>query len=334
MASYIARRKFLATLLGGAAVAWPLAARAQQPAMPVIGYLGAFAPTGLQITAIRKGLAELGYVEGRNVAIDYVHPDVQNPDGQYDQLPKLAADFVHRQVALIFAQSTPPALAAKAATSAIPIVFNIPDDPVKLGLVASIARPGGNATGMNFLFGDLGAKQLGLLRELLPKAVRVGLLINPRGPNADAVTKDMRAAASAIAVELVIGEASDSREIEAVFATLASKRVDALVIGTDPFFFGRRVQITTLATRYGLPTIYNARDYAEAGGLMTYGTSQSEAFRQAGAYAGRILKGEKPADLPVVQSSKFEFIINLATARALGLEVPATLLARADEVIE
>jgi putative tryptophan/tyrosine transport system substrate-binding protein len=320
------RRDFIASL--GGAAAWPLAARAQQPAMPVIGYLGAFAPTELQITAIRKGLAELGYVEGRNVVVD-VHSD-----GQYDRLSDIATDFVRRQVALIVAISTPPALAAKAATSTIPIVFNIADDPVKLGLVASLARPGGNATGMTFLLGDLGAKQLGLVRELVPKAARVGLLINSRSPNADAVTRDMKAAASSIAVELVIVEASDSREIETAFATLNSKRVDALVIGTDPFFFGRRVQITTLATRHGLPTIYNARDYAEAGGLMVYGTSQREAYRQAGAYAGRILKGEKPADLPVVQSSKFEFIINVATARTLGLEVPPTLLARADEVIE
>jgi putative tryptophan/tyrosine transport system substrate-binding protein len=327
------RREFI-TLLGGAAAAWPLAARAQQSAMPVIGYLGVFAPTGLQITSIRKGLAEFGYVERRNVAIDYVHPDVQNPDGRFERLTALATEFVNRQVALIFAQSTPLALAAKAATTAIPIVFNIPDDPVKLGLVSSLARPGGNATGMNFLLGDLGAKQFGLLRELVPKAVRVGLLINSHGPNADAVTKDMKAAASAIAVELVIVEASDSREIETAFSTLASKRVDALVVGPDSLFFGRRVQITTLATRYGLPTIYNTRDYAEAGGLMTYGTSLIEAYRQAGAYAGRILKGEKPADLPVVQSSKFEFIINLATARALGVTVPPSLLATADEVIE
>jgi putative tryptophan/tyrosine transport system substrate-binding protein len=320
------RREFI-TLIAGTAT-WPVAAGAQQPAMSIIGYLGAFAPTELQITAIRKGLAELGYVEGRNVVVD-VHSD-----GQYDRLSDIATDFVRRQVALIVAISTPPALAAKAATSTIPIVFNVADDPVKLGLVASLARPGGNATGMTFLLGDLGAKQLGLVRELVPNAARVGLLINSRSPNADAVTRDMKAAASSISVELVIVEASDSREIETAFATLNSKRVDALVIGTDPFFFGRRVQITTLATRHGLPTIYNARDYAEAGGLMVYGTSQREAYRQAGAYAGRILKGEKPADLPVVQSSKFEFIINLATARALGLEVPPTLLARADEVIE
>jgi putative ABC transport system substrate-binding protein len=320
------RREFI-TVIGGAAT-WPLAARAQQPAMPVIGYLGSFAPTGTFLAAFRKGLADSGYVEGRNVAIDYV------TDGQYDRLPIIAADFARRQVAVIVAVSTPPALAAKAATRDIPIVFNIPDDPVKLGLIATLARPGGNATGVNFLLGDLGAKQLGLLKELVPKAVRVGLLINSRAPNSDAVMRDLQAAASAIAVELVTVRASDSREIDAAFAALAGKTVDALVVGTDSFFFGRRVQITTLATRHGLPSIYNARDYAEAGGLMTYGTNLTEGFRQAGIYAGRILNGEKPADLPVVQSSKFEFIINLATARALGLDVPASLLARTDEVIE
>jgi ABC-type uncharacterized transport system substrate-binding protein len=320
------RREFI-TVIGGAAT-WPLAARAQQPAMPVIGYLGSFAPTGTFLAAFRKGLADSEYVEGRNVAIDYV------TDGQYDRLPIIAADFARRQVAVIVAVSTPPALAAKAATRDIPIVFNIPDDPVKLGLIATLARPGGNATGVNFLLGDLGAKQLGLLKELVPKAVRVGLLINSRAPNSDAVMRDLQAAASAIAVELVTVGASDSREIDAAFAALAGKTVDALVVGTDSFFFGRRVQITTLATRHGLPSIYNARDYAEAGGLMTYGTNLTEAYRQAGVYAGRILKGEKPADLPVVQSSKFEFIINLATARALGLDVPASLLARTDEVIE
>ena len=321
------RREFI-TMLGGGAAAWPLRARAQQAGMPVIGYLGTFAPTGTFLAAFRKGLADSGYVEGRNVAVDYV------TDGQYDRLPIIAADFARRKVALIVAVSTAPALAAKAATRDIPIVFNIPDDPVKLGLIATLARPGGNATGMNFLLGELGAKQLGLLQELVPKAVRVGLLVNSRAPNSEAVMRDLQAAASAIAVELVTVGASDSREIDAAFLTLAGKRVAALVVGTDAFFFARRVQITTLATRHGLPSIYNARDYAEAGGLMTYGTNLTEGFRQAGVYAGRILKGEKPADLPVVQSSKFEFIINLATARALGLEVPPTLLARADEVIE
>ena len=323
------RRRELIKFIGSAA-AWPLAARAQQPTMPVIGYLGSFAPTGTFLAAFRKGLTDSGYVEGRNVAIDYVTVT----DGQYDRLPIIAADFARRQVALIVAVSTPPALAAKAATRDIPIVFNVPDDPVKLGLIATLARPGGNATGMNFLLGDLGAKQLGLLQELVPKAVRVGLLINSRAPNSDAVMRDLQAAASAIAVDLVTVGASDSREIDEAFVALARKQVDALVVGTDAFFFGRRVQITTLATRHGLPSIYNARDYAEAGGLMTYGTNLTDAFRQAGVYAGRILKGEKPADLPVVQSSKFEFIINLATARALGLDVPASLLARTDEVIE
>jgi putative tryptophan/tyrosine transport system substrate-binding protein len=320
------RREFIA-YIGGAA-AWPLGARAQQTAMPVIGYLGSFAPTSTFLAAFRKGMTDSGYVEGRNVAVDYV------TDSQYDRLPIIAADFVRRQVTLIVAVSTPSALAAKAATRDIPIVFNIPDDPVKLGLIATLARPGSNATGVNFLLGDLGAKQLGLLQELVPKAVRVGLLINSRAPNSDAVMRDLHAAASAIAVELVTVGASDSREIDAAFVALAEKRVDALVVGTDPFFFGRRVQITTLATRHGLPSIYNARDYAEAGGLMSYGTKLTDGFRQAGVYAGRILNGEKPTDLPVVQSSKFEFIINLATARALRLEVPPTLSARADEVIE
>jgi putative tryptophan/tyrosine transport system substrate-binding protein len=321
------RRKFI-TLLGGAAAAWPLAARAQQAAMPVIGYLGTFAPTGTFLTAFRRGLADSGYVEGRNVAIDYVI------DGQYDRLPIIAADFARRQVALIVAVSTAPALAAKAATRDIPVVFNIPDDPVKLGLIATLARPGANATGMHFLLGELGAKQLGLLQELLPKAIRVGLLINSRAPNSDAVKRDLQTAASAIGVELVTVGASDSRDIDAAFVALAGKRVDGLVVGTDSFFFSRRVQITTLATRHGLPSIYNARDYAEAGGLMSYGTNLTEGFRQAGVYAGRILKGEKPAELPVQAPTKYELAINLKTAKALGLDVPPTLLARADEVIE
>ena len=325
------RREFI-TLLGGAAALWPLAARAQQATMPVIGYLGSGLPTGHLTVAFRKGLAEFGYIEGRNVAIDYVHPE--GPEGQYDRLPMMAAEFVRRRVALIAAITTPPALAAKAATDTIPIVFNVPDDPVRLGLVASLARPGGNATGVSFLFGELGAKQLGLLHELVPKAARIGLLVNPRNANAEAVTRDLSAAASATPVQLIVVEATDSREIETAFATLVGKRVDALVVGTDPFFFRRRIQLTTLATRHALPTVYNARDYAEAGGLMSYGTSLTEAFRQTGVYAGRILKGEKPADLPVVQSTKFEFVINLPTASALGIDVPPMLLARVDEVIE
>jgi len=303
----------------------PLAARAQQGALPVIGYLGTFAPTATFLAAFRKGLADSGYVEGRNVAIDYV------TDGQYDRLRcgfRAPAGRANRS------RFDPTGTRRESCHARYPDRVQHPDDPVKLGLIATLARPGGNATGMNFLLRDLGAKQLGLLQELVPKTVRVGLLINSRAPNFDGVMRDLQAAASAIAVELVTVGASDSREIDAAFVALAGKRVDALVVGTVSFFFGRRVQITTLATRHGLPSIYNARDYAEAGGLMTYGTTLTEAFRQAGVYAGRILKGEKPADLPVVQSSKFEFIINLATARALGLDVPPTLLALADEVIE
>jgi putative tryptophan/tyrosine transport system substrate-binding protein len=230
--------------------------------------------------------------------------------------------------------TTPPALAAKTATMAVPIVFMVADDPVKFGLVASFARPGGNATGVSFLFSELGPKQLGLLREVVPNAARIGLLVNPHNANAEAVTQEVTAAATAVNVETKVVEASDTRGIEAAFATLVGSHVDALVVGTDPFFFRRRVQLTTLATRHGLPAIYNASDYAEAGGLMSYGTSLTEAFRQTGIYAGRILKGDKPADLPVVQSTKFVFVINLPTARALGLEISPTLLARADEVIE
>ena len=322
------RREFI-SLLGGAAAAWPLAARAQQPAMPVIGYLGVGPPTEHLTAAFRQGLAEFGYVEGRNVAIEHAYSD-----GQYGRLPALATELVRRQVALIVAITTPPTLAAKGATDTIPIVFSVADDPVSLGLVASFAHPGGNATGVTYLFSELGAKQLGLLRELIPKAARIGLLVNPHNVNAEPVTRDIKAAASSIAVELLVVEATDSREIEAAFVTLVGKGVDALVVGTDPFFYRRRIQITTLATRHALPSVYNARDYAGAGGLMSYGTNLIEALRQVGVYAGRILKGDKPADLPVVQSTKFEFVLNLPTARALGLEVPPMLLARADEVIE
>jgi putative ABC transport system substrate-binding protein len=323
------RREFI-TLISSAAV-WPLAARAQQQAMPVVGYLGAGFPASgaSSVAIIRQALAEAGYVEGRNVAIEY-----RWAEGKYDRLPALAAEFVRRQVAVIVAVPTPAALAAKAATTTIPIVFAAAEDPVKLGLVGNLARPSGNMTGASILYAELGPKQLGLLRELVPTAARIGLLINPNNVNAEDLTIGLTAAGAAMGVQIEVVQASNILEIDAAFASLARKRADALVAGTDSFFFNRRLQLATLATRHAIPTIYNARDYAEAGGLMSYGTRLMEALRQVGIYTGRILQGAKPADLPVVQSSKFEFVINLSTARALGLEVPPTLLARADEVIE
>jgi putative ABC transport system substrate-binding protein len=325
----VKRREFI-TLLGSVA-AWPLAARAQQGAMPVIGYLGAGSPatTAGTLATLRQVLADAGYVEGRNVAIEY-----RFAEGKYDRLPALAAELVRRQVAVIVAIPTPAALAAKAATTTIPIVFVAAEDPVKLGLVANLARPGGNVTGGSILFAELGPKQLGLLRELVPTAARVGLLINPNNINAEEVTKDVTAAGAVVGVEIEVVHASSILEIDAAFASLVRKRADALVTATDSLFFNRRLQLATLATRHAIPAVFNAREYAEAGGLMSYGTSLTEAFRQVGIYTGRILQGAKPADLPVVQSSKFEFVINLSTARALGIDIPPTLIARADEVIE
>src|SRR6516164_8812584 len=323
------RREFM-TLLG-AATAWPVSARGQQPAMPVIGLLHAGSPGTLapSVAVFRQSLAEAGYVEGRNVAIEY-----HWAEGQYDLLPAMAAELVRRQPAVIVASPATAAVAAKAATATIPIVFNAAVDPVKLGIVASLARPGGNATGVNFFQAELGAKQLGLLRELLPTAARIGLLINPTNPNFEDVTKDVMAAASTIGVQIDVVQASDSREIEAALATLSRNRGDALVVSGDALFYIRRIQLAILATRHAIPAVYTDRAFAEAGGLMSYGTSTAEGYRQLGIYVGRILKGDNPADLPVVQSTKFEFIINLPTARALGLTVPPTLLARADEVIE
>ena len=325
------RRDFIA-LLGGAAAAWPLVARAQQPAMAVIGYLGAGSPAaGVQIiAALRQNLAEAGYVDGRNVAIES-----HWAEGQYDRLPAMASEMVRRQVAVIIATGgTAPALAAKAATTTIPVVFSVTDDPVALGLVASLARPGGNATGVTFLLAELGAKQLGLLRELVPAAMRIGLLVNPNNTTSQAQTSDVVAAASSIGATIDVLRASDTHEIEAAFATLVRNRDDALLVGTDPFLYSRRVHLATLAARHAIPAIYPVRENAEVGGLISYGTSLTEVYRQVGGYTVRILKGTKPADLPVVRSTKFELVINLPTARALGLNVPPSLLARADEVIE
>jgi len=322
------RREFL-TLLGGAAAAWPLAARGQQPAMPVIGFLNSQSPDGFteRLRGFRQGLKDTGYVEGENVAIEY-----RWADNQLERLAELAAVLVRRQVAVIVANG-PAAAFAKAATTTIPIVFLVAEDPVRLGLVASLARPAGNATGINFFVGELVAKQLGLLRELVPRALRIAVLINPKYASLSA-TADAESAAHAMGLQVRVFNASHSREVNDAFTTIARDRHEALLVGPGPYFVQRRTQLVTLAARHAIPTSYNVRDFVEAGGLMSYGTNAVDAYRQVGVYAGRILKGMKPADLPVVQASKFELVINLATAMMLGLEVPATLLARADEVIE
>jgi putative ABC transport system substrate-binding protein len=325
------RRRDFITLLGGAAAAWPLAARAQQTAMPVIGFLGSSsaADRARLVTAFRQGVRETGYVEGQNVAIEY-----RWAQDQYDRLPDLAADLVRRQVAVIAAHDSPSAIVAKAATTTIPIVFASGGDPVKLGLVASLNRPGGNVTGITFIVAELGAKQLGLLHELQPGAVRVAVLVDPNYPLTESFVSDIRAAASSIRKQIEVLEAPTGRDIDAVFASLAQKPVDALLVGPGSLLYNRRVQIVTLATYHRVPAIYSQREWAEAGGLMSYGTSLSDAYRQAGVYTGRVVKGEKPADLPVIQSVKFEFAINLNTAKAFGLSFPPGLLAIADEVIE
>ena len=326
----IGRRKFLAAL-GGAAATRPLAARAQQPAMPVIGFLSSASPGPYQpfLSAYHGGLKESRYIEGHNVAMEY-----RWAQGEYARLPTMADDLIRVRVSVIAAAGTPAALAAHAATTSMPIAFVVVDDPAKLGLVNSLSRPGGNATGVNFFIAELGSKQLGLLHELIPAAVRVGLLVNPTSPPTESVTRDVMAAAAAMGLQIEVVEAKNSPEIEAAFVTLVRNRADALLVGPDALFLSRRVQIATLATRHAIPALYNVREYTQAGGLMSYGTIQTEAYRQFGVYTGKILKGAKPADLPVIQSTKFELVINLPTARALGLEIPATLLARADEVIE
>jgi putative ABC transport system substrate-binding protein len=325
------RREFI-TLLGGAAAAWPLAARAQQSAMPVIGYLDSRLPDAItdRLRGFRQGLKDTGYVEGENVAIVY-----RLADNQDDRLPELAADLARRRVAAIATAGTPSTFAAKAATTTIPVVFLVGDDPVRLGLVTSLSRPGGNMTGINVLNSEVTAKRLELLRELVPRLVRIAVLVNP----ADATLTEtqltgVNAAARAMGLQIQVLNADTSAEIDAAFETMGRERPDAVLVGTTAFLNGRRVQLAHLATFHRLPAIYALRDYAEAGGLMSYGSDIVNGFHQVGLYAGRVLKGAKPADLPVVQANKFELVINAQTARMFGLAVPDKLLALADEVIE
>jgi ABC-type uncharacterized transport system substrate-binding protein len=324
------RREFI-TLLGGAA-AWPLAARAQQPAMPVVGFLHSSSPGAFsaQIAAFRQSLKEGGFVEGQNVAIE-----LRSADDRYERLPGLAAELVDLRVAVIFAGGgNISAMAAKAATSTIPIVFPAVADPVRGGLVASLNRPGGNVTGIAALSAELDAKRMEVICELVPRADVIGALLNPNRPNPDVQLKDVQAAAQTVGRRLVALNAATEGEVEAAFSALARQRVGALVVTADPFLTRRRDQIVALASRHAVPTIYPWRDFVPAGGLISYATSLVDNYRLAGLYVGRILKGEKPADLPVLQPTKFELVINLKTAKALGLEIPPTLLARADEVIE
>ena len=325
-------RREVITLLGGAAAAWPAAARAQQPSMPVIGYLGGRSPkTDVpMLSAFRQGLGETGYVEGNNVAIEF-----RWAGGQFDPLPGLVADLVRRRVAVIVTSGGPaPALAAKAATATIPVLFVTAGDPVQEGLVASLSRPGGNVTGVGTFFTALGAKQLGLMRELLPNADQFGVLIDPRMASSELQVQDTDAAGRVVGQRLITLRATSEREIDAAFATLVERRAGALLVTSSPFFVTQMHYLITLAARHSLPAMWFRRELVETGGLMSYGTSTAETYRQLGNYAGKILSGATPADLPVIQSTKFEFVINLQTAKALGLVIPPGLLAVADEVIE
>jgi putative ABC transport system substrate-binding protein len=331
MAIHIGRREFI-TLLGGTAAAWPLAARAQQPTMPVVGMLNPQSAGSVPrfIDAFRGGLAETSYVEGQNVAIEY-----RWAEDRYDRFPELADELVRRKVNVIAAPANNPALAAKGATSSIPIVFGVGEDPVKLGLVASLARPGGNATGINFFSGEVVAKRLGVLRELLPTADRIAVLANPANVSATSSTlAAVERAAPILGMQIQVYNASTIREIDAVFASLVREQPAALFVAPDPFFQTRRVQLALLAARHALPATFSLRQYTEAGGLVSYGTNLTDVYRQVGVYTGRVLNGAKPVDLPVLQSTKFELIINLSAAKILGLDIPAGVLALANEVIE
>ena len=324
------RRRVFITLLGGAAAAWPFAALAQQPAMPVIGFLGSSSVQSMGgLVAFRQGLREAGYVEGRDVAIEF-----RWAEGQYDRLPSLAADLVRRQVGVIYASAVPAAHAAKAATSSIPIVFSIGGNPVKEGLVARLDRPDGNLTGVTQFYGEVGTKRLELLRELVPKATVIAVLMNPSNPNLEFRLSDVQDAARAIRQPIQVFNASSESDLDSAFTSIIHSGANALLIGDDPFFTDRRQQIVALAARYAVPTIYYMRIFVEAGGLVGYAAIESDLARQAGIYVGRILKGEKPADLPVQAPTKYELVINLKTAKALGITVPQALLTRADQVIE
>jgi putative tryptophan/tyrosine transport system substrate-binding protein len=325
------RREFI-TLLGGAAIAWPLAARAQQLAIPVIGFLHTASPGPFVqlMAAFRHSLAEVGFVEGQNLAIEY-----RWAEGQTDRLPALATDLMRRQVGVIVAVGGElPALAAKAVTSTIPIVFSVGGDPVVGGLVASFNHPGGNLTGLTYWTESLEAKRIGLLHELVPKAQAIAVMFDPNIPGSELQAKEAQAAAAQIGVQSIVLSSNSEREFDQVFATLARERVGALLIGSSSYFNNRRVELIVLAARHQIPTIYEVREFADAGGLLSYGPSLTDGYHQVGVYAGRILKGTRPSDLPVVQPTRFELVINLKTARALGLDVPPTLLARADDVIE